>query len=142
MVKRRTLLERCSAIFRLIESRTSPVVPDQAIPKSDFQQAGISPREIEQWLALIGYIQNQPRIRVIKEGKRTWVEVMENKYMVMMRKRAFNPDIPLDERIGSLVTYIRTLANLEKVKGEEIDLNAIIQENLVGKPPDISQITE
>ncbi|RMG42298.1 MAG: hypothetical protein D6732_01260 [Methanobacteriota archaeon] len=142
MVNRRTLLERCKAIFCFIENNVSSIIPEQRIPKSDFQKVGISPKEIEQWLSLIEYIQNQPRIRVMKEGKRTWVELLENRHMVMMRKRAFNSMIPIDKRIGSLVSYIMILANLEKIKGEEIDVEAIIQETILGKPPNLSQLMD
>ena len=57
----RSLLERAEKIFDLIKGTTAP------FPKSQLKEKGFSPDSAENWLKLIIYIQNQPKVELTQE---------------------------------------------------------------------------
>jgi hypothetical protein len=108
--RRRTLAERAESIFGFIDSQSEP------FPKSEFQRIGLNPVTAESWVRLIEYIQSQPRIKVTKMGSSTYIEMIENKYLSMLRKRILNSSIPLRERESSMDDYITALITLERTE--------------------------
>jgi hypothetical protein len=108
--RRRTLAERAESIFRFIDSQPEP------FPKSEFQKIGLNPSAAEKWAKLIEYIQNQPRIKVTKMGSSTYIEMIENKYLSMLRKRILDSSLSLKEREDTMDDYITALITLERAE--------------------------
>jgi hypothetical protein len=107
---RRTLSERAESIFRFIDAQQEP------FPKSEFQRIGLNPTTAENWVRLIEYIQSQPRIKVTKMGSSTFIEMVENKYLSMLRKRVLDPKLSLKEREATMDDYITALVTLERAE--------------------------
>ena len=124
-VKRRSLIERVTAIFNFIEMQSGP------FPKSRLKEIGINPRAAEKWLSLISYIQEQPKIRLLKTEYNTIIEIVEGKYQALMRKRFTDDSIPFEERIQSITDYLRSLYQRERS-------NFYIRAN----PPEGSKVSE
>lgn len=106
----RTLAERAESIFRFIDAQPEP------FPKSEFQRIGLNPTTAENWVRLIEYIQSQPRIKVTKMGSSTYIEMIENKYLSMLRKRVLDPKLSLKEREATMDDYITALVTLERAE--------------------------
>jgi hypothetical protein len=108
--RRRTLAERAESIFRFIDAQPEP------FPKSDFQRIGLNPTTAESWIHLIEFIQSQPRIKVTKLGASTYVEMLENKYLSMLRKRVLDSSLSLKEREATMDDYVAALITLERTE--------------------------
>ena len=96
---RRTLLQRAEEIFDIIDKE------DESFPKSRLKKAGINPDTAEKWLELIVFIQNQPRIRLIKTSRNTVVEKLEKKFSQMSLKFFLDDKQPIEMRLRSLEAY-------------------------------------
>ena len=107
---RRSMLERVKEIFSFIDQQ------DRAFPKSKLKQIGLNPTSAENWLKMIEYIQNQPRIRLISSDKNTLVEKIEGKYQAMIRRVVTNESIPFEERYILLSNYLPSLYTREKLE--------------------------
>jgi hypothetical protein len=108
--RRRTLAERAESIFKFIDAQPEP------FPKSEFQRIGFNPTTAENWVRLIEYIQSQPRIKVTKMGSSTYIEMIENKYLSMLRKRILDSSLSLKERENTMDDYITALITLERAE--------------------------
>ncbi len=108
--KRRTLAERAESIFSFIDAQPEP------FPKSKFQRIGLNPTTAENWVRLIEYIQSQPRIKVTKMGSSTYIEMIENRYLSMLRKRILDSSLSLKEREQTIDDYISALVTLERAE--------------------------
>ncbi len=106
---RRTLIERADAIFRLIEKVDAP------FPKSKLQDIGLNPSTAEKWLDLITFIQQKPRIRMIKTGTNTIIEQLETGYHVMSRKIFMDTKRSYRERFHALQSYLSALITSERL---------------------------
>ena len=96
---RRTLLQRAEEIFNIIDNE------EKSFPKSRLKNAGLNPDTAEKWLELIVFIQNQPRIRLIKTSRNTVVEKLEKKFSQMSLKYFLDENQPLEMRLRSLEAY-------------------------------------
>ena len=105
----RTLQQRAEQIFKYIDKQPEPFL------KSEFQEIGLNPKTAESWIQLIEYIQSQPRIRVTKMGSHTYIERLENRYLIMMRKRILDSNLSLKERTDAIHDYINALLTLERI---------------------------
>lgn len=108
--RRRTLAERAESIFRFIDKQSEPFA------KSEFQRIGLNPTTAESWVRLIEYIQSQPRIKVTKMGSSTYIEMIENRYLSMLRKRILDSNRSLKERESTMDDYITALITLERAE--------------------------
>lgn len=124
---RRSMLERVEEIFNLIEKQ------DRAFPKSKLKEIGLNPASAENWLRLIEYIQNQPRIRLVSAEKNTLVEKVEGKYQAMVRRVVADESIPYEERDALLKNYLPSLYTREKL---EIDRKKSKEEILFPRTKD------
>lgn len=66
-MKRRTTLERVQAIFKLIAEK-------KKVFKTDFENIGFNTRSAEEWMKIIMFIQNQPKITRFERGRTTIYE--------------------------------------------------------------------
>jgi len=67
------------------------------------------PNTAEKWLDLVEFVQNQPKIRLIKTEHNTLIEKVEGKYQALMRKRAISDDeIPFEERLQIMTDYVKS----------------------------------
>jgi len=105
----RTLLQRVKEIFEIINRE------DEPFPKSKLIEAKLNPEAAEKWLDLIAYIQNQPRIRIIKTKHNTVVEKIEGKYSVMSLKSFLNEDLPIEARWRSLEGYASSIITKQRL---------------------------
>ena len=96
---RRTLLQRAEKIFNIIDKE------EGSFPKSRLKEAGLNPDTAEKWLELIVFIQNQPRIRLIKTSRNTVVEKLEKKFSQMSLKYFLDDKQPIEMRLRSLEAY-------------------------------------
>ena len=119
--KRRTLLQRAKSIFSYL------IHYDEPVAKSRFQKVGISPREIDQWLELIKEIQSMPLVTVKTSANRTYVDILENKFMMLMKRKYLDQNASYAEREGAILLYFRTLLTNERLKGEEVDMDELIR---------------
>ena len=106
------MLERVEEIFHFIESQY------EVFPKSRLKEIGINPSSAENWLKLIEYIQNQPRIRLIASKNNLFIEKVEGKYHAMIRKVIADESIPYEQRALLLDNYLPTLYTREKLEME------------------------
>lgn len=141
MKKSRTLLDRAKAIFTFLEFNYE-FYSEQSIPKSKFQEIGISPREMENWLELIEFIQSKPQILVRREKKRTNISLIENKFMLHMKKLYMNSSMNDLDREGALLLYYKSMLNLEKAKAQDVSIENLIEENWKIDRPTIKRIAE
>jgi hypothetical protein len=139
--KSRTLLERVHAIFDLFDNSPYGVF-GPPIPKSGFQYVGISPKDIDQWLELIMFIQQQPLLEVTRTGTRTYVDIRENRFMLLMKRRFLNVELSSTERESALLLYFRSLITEERLKGEEIDLQTLVDSQWTIDRPTVVRIAE
>lgn len=109
---RRSLLERAEQIFKFIEKQ------NKAFPKSRLKEIGLNPNSAENWLTMIEYIQNQPRIRLVSAEKNTLVEKVEGKYQAMIRRVVIDETLPFAEREILLRNYLPSLYTREKLEIE------------------------
>lgn len=138
--KNRSLIERATAIFDYIEANTD--FNTSPIPKSQFQKIGISPRDIDRWIELILMIQSMPRLKVLKKGKRTYLDSLDNKFTMHMRKIFQNQDKNYEDRKSAINLYLNAIMAIERVRGESIDMESIINENWKIDRPTIVRIAE
>jgi len=113
--KRRTIQERVGAIFQFIEAQKEP------FPKSRLKDIGINPEAAEKWLSLIEYIQNQPKIRLVKTEHNTLIEKVEGKYQALMRKRFTDESIPFEQRVRDITDYLGSLYTRERLSESKND---------------------
>lgn len=112
----RSMIERVQAIFDLIEHEELPLA------KTNLSKIGLSPSTAEKWFNLIIFIQNQPKIRLIKTKRYTFVEPLESKYQLMSLRNFFDPNRSLEERLKSIEDYSKSLLFQERLfNREEID---------------------
>ena len=109
---RRSLQERAEQIFNFIEKQ------NKAFPKSKLKEIGLNPNSAENWLTLIEYIQNQPRIRLVSAEKNTLVEKVEGKYQAMIRRVVIDETLPFEAREILLRNYLPSLYTREKLEIE------------------------
>ena len=107
---RRSMLERVEEIFNFIERQ------DSAFPKSKLKEIGFNPNSAENWLKMIEFIQNQPRIRLISSEKNILVEKIEGKYQAMIRRVITDESMPFEERELLLRNYLPSLYTREKLE--------------------------
>jgi len=105
----RTMLERAKEIFDFIEQVGEP------FPKSDLKNVNLSPAAAEKWLDLIVFIQKQPRIRLVKAGRTTIVEQVEQKFHVMSRETFMDPTKSIEERLHAADDFIKALFTSERL---------------------------
>lgn len=108
--KRRNMLERVEEIFNFIENQY------EVFPKSRLKEIGINPSSAENWLTLIQYIQNQPRIRLISSKNNLLIEKVEGKYQAMIRKVIADETIPYEQRSLLISNYLPSLYTREKLQ--------------------------
>ena len=89
---RRSMLERVEEIFNFIERQ------DSAFPKSKLKEIGFNPNSAENWLKMIEFIQNQPRIRLISSEKNILVEKIEGNYQALIIRVFTDESMPFEER--------------------------------------------
>jgi hypothetical protein len=106
---RRTLLQRAKDIFNLIDNE------DDSFPKSNLKYVGLNPDTAEKWLELIVFIQNQPRIRLIKTSRNTLVEKLERKFSQMSLKYFLDESQPLETRLQSLRDYADSIIFQQRI---------------------------
>jgi hypothetical protein len=106
---RRTLIERAEKIFEIINYE------DQSIPKSYLYKAGLNSVTAEKWLELIIFIQNQPKIRLVKTNKTTIIEKLEKKFSQMSLKFFLDENQPIDKRMRSLEAYASSVLVQERL---------------------------
>ena len=63
-------------------------------------------------------------------------------FMLLMRKTYLDSGKNLLERESALLLYFRTLLTVERLKGEEVDLQSIINEQWLIDRPTITRIAE
>jgi len=107
---RRSMLERVEEIFSFIERQNC------AFPKSKLKDIGLNPSSAENWLKMIEYIQNQPRIRLIISEKNVLVEKIEGKYQAMIRRVITDETIPFEDRDQLLRNYLPSLHTRERLE--------------------------
>jgi hypothetical protein len=108
--KRRNMLERVEEIFNFIENQY------EVFPKSRLKEIGINPSSAENWLKLIEYIQNQPRIRLISSKNNLLIEKVEGKYQAMIRKVITDETMPYEQRSLLISNYLPSLYTREKLE--------------------------
>lgn len=113
-LKRRNMLERVEEIFNFIETQY------EVFPKSRLKEIGINPSSAENWLKLIEYIQNQPRIRLISSKNNLLIEKVEGKYQAMIRKVITDETIPYEQRSLLISNYLPSLYIREKLELERL----------------------
>lgn len=106
--KRRTNQARVEAIFRFIDSQ------NDVFPKSRLKEIGMNPHTAENWLKLIEFIQNQPKIRLVQTGHNTLIEKVEGKYQTLMRNQFLDESIPFEQRLQSITDYLKSLYTRER----------------------------
>ncbi|MHA2366547.1 MAG: hypothetical protein ACXAC7_21505 [Candidatus Hodarchaeales archaeon] len=109
-IKRRSMIERIEEIFLFIEKQ------DMAFPKSRLKEIGINPASAENWLKIIEYIQNQPRIRLISSENNLLIEKIEGKYQAMIRRVITDESISFEQRDLLLRNYLPSLYTREKLE--------------------------
>ena len=134
--KRRTLLQRAKSIFGYLNYY------DEPIAKSRFQKIGISPREIDQWLELIQMIQSMPLVTVKSSDKRTYVDTLENKFMMLMKRKYLNQEVSYADREAAILLYFRVMLTFERLKGEDVDIEQLINKQWEIDRPTIMRIAE
>ncbi|MFX0065406.1 MAG: hypothetical protein ACFFC7_24815 [Candidatus Hermodarchaeota archaeon] len=124
------MLERAKAIFKIINSM------DEPFAKTKLTDANISPKAAENWLNLIVFIQNQPRIKLTKTGHNTIVERIEGKYSVMSLKTFLDENIPVERRLQSLIDYSKEIFSRELLyKSKEGEVSSPPQYSEPPPPP-------
>lgn len=108
---RRSLQERAEDIFQLIN------LQDKIFPKSRLKEIGLSAASAENWIKLIEFIQNQPKIRVIESENNVLIEQVEGNYQALIRRRILDESIPFDQRIQSSADYLKSQYHREKTQG-------------------------
>ena len=106
---RRTLQERVEAIFMFIDSQKN------VFPKSRLKEIGINPKAAEKWLKLIDFIQNQPKIRIIKAEHNTLIEKVEGKYQALMRRMVLDETLSFEQRLQHVTDYLKSLYSRERL---------------------------
>ncbi len=106
--KRRTNQTRVEEIFRFIDSQ------NDVFPKSRLKEIGMNPHSAENWLKLIEFIQNQPKIRLVQTGHNTLIEKVEGKYQALMRTQFLDESIPFEQRLQSITDYLKSLYTRER----------------------------
>ena len=106
--KRRTNQTRVEEIFRFIDSQ------NDVFPKSRLKEIGMNPHTAENWLKLIEFIQNQPKIRLVQTGHNTLIEKVEGKYQTLMRNQFLDESIPFEQRLQSITDYLKSLYTREQ----------------------------
>ena len=112
--KRRTNQTRVEEIFRFIDSQ------NDVFPKSRLKEIGMNPQTAENWLKLIEFIQNQPKIRLVQTGHNTLIEKVEGKYQALMRTQFLDESIPFEQRLQSITDYLKSLYTRERTDIERI----------------------
>ena len=139
--KRRSLLERAKAIFRFIDARMD-LANQSPIPKSEFQQIGFSPSDMDQWIDLIQIIQSSPRLHLMKKGNRKYISQRDNGFSLYMKRIFLDPSRKYDERKNALLLYFNAIIALEKLNEEVIDIERIIEESWELDRPTIIKMRE
>jgi len=103
----RSMLQRVQAIFEIIN------VTDEPFAKSNLTKANISPKAVDNWLDLIVYIQNQPRIKVTKTKYHTIVEKRDVKRSNQLLNRFLDDKLSISSRIKSLTAYRNVILHKE-----------------------------
>ena len=99
----RSLLQRAEKIFDIIDKE------EDIFPKSNLKDAGLSPEAAEKWLELIVFIQNQPRIKVTKTKRNTFVEKIGGKFSQMSLNFFLDDKQPIEKRLQSLEAYAQSI---------------------------------
>ncbi|MHA1794849.1 MAG: hypothetical protein ACTSUK_01965 [Promethearchaeota archaeon] len=108
--RRRNLKERIEAIFEFIERQPS------TFPKSRLKEIGLNPSTAGKWLELIEYIQNQPKIRLIRSSHNTLIEKTEGNYQALMRRMLTDNSVPFEDRLQFSTDYLRSLYIREQME--------------------------
>ncbi|MHA2095104.1 MAG: hypothetical protein ACW98F_10800 [Candidatus Hodarchaeales archaeon] len=109
----RSMLGRAQAIFKVINFM------DQPFAKTKLTEANISPKAADNWLDLIVFIQNQPKIRVTKTKRNTVVEKLGGKFSQMSLNYFLDEDQPIDKRMRSLEAYANSIILAQRLTQPE-----------------------
>jgi hypothetical protein len=107
------MLGRAQAIFKVINFM------DQPFAKTKLTEANISPKAADNWLDLIVFIQNQPKIRVTKTKRNTVVEKLGGKFSQMSLNYFLDEDQPIDKRMRSLEAYANSIILAQRLTQPE-----------------------
>lgn len=105
----RSLIERAKKIFTIIEYE------DHFLPKTRLKKANISNDQIDKWLELIVFIQNQPRIKLKKFHRNIMIEKIENKASVQFLKNFLDENASFEIRWNSIQTYAESVMMQQKL---------------------------
>lgn len=134
--KGRSMFERAKEIFGIINEETN------IFPKSRLKTANLDSHTIDNWLELIVFIQNQPRVKVRKVASYTFVERIETKYSQLNMKRFLDDSLPFNSRLESLTDYMRSIIHQELlIKSDETEKLEASQTGLLSLYGEIGQIT-
>ena len=97
------MLARAQAIFEIINHM------DEPFAKTKLTDANINPKAAENWLDLIVFIQNQPKIRVTKTKRNTTVEKLGGKFSQMSLNYFLDENQPFEKRMKSLEAYANSI---------------------------------
>ena len=99
----RSMIDRAHAIFKIINDM------DEPFAKTKLTDAKISPKAAENWLDLIVFIQNQPKIKVTKTERNTIVEKIGGKFSQMSLNFFLDENQPIEKRLQSLEAYAQSI---------------------------------
>ena len=108
--RRQNLKEWIEAIFEFIERQPS------TFPKSRLKEIGLNPSTAGKWLELIEFIQNQPKIRLIRPDHNSIIEKIEGNYQTLMRKMVTDNSVPFEDKLQYNTGYLRSLYISERIE--------------------------
>ncbi len=114
----RSMLGRAQAIFEIINDM------DEPFAKTQLTKANISPKAVDNWIDLIVFIQEQPKIRVSKTVRNTIIERIGGKFSQMSLRFFLDESQPMDRRFKSLEAYANSILlkqRLSKPANHEIN---------------------
>ncbi len=109
----RSMLARAMAIFKIINYM------DEPFAKTKLTDANISPKAAENWLDLIVFIQNQPKIRVTKTKRITLVEKLGGRFSQMSLNYFLDENQPIEKRMRSLEAYANSVIVQQRLTNPE-----------------------
>ncbi len=109
----RSMLDRAEAIFNIINTM------DEPFTKTTLTKANISPKAASNWLDLIVFIQDQPKIRVTKTKRNTIVEKIGGRFSQMSLQFFLDDSQPIDKRLQSLEAYASSILVTERLSKSE-----------------------
>ena len=87
-------------------------------------------------------IQSMPLLTVEFSASRTYVDLLDNKFMLLMKKKYLDQNASYIEREWAILLYFKVLLTVERLKGQDIDMEKIIHEQWEIDRPTITRIAE